>query len=245
MGDNVTNQGNHGGSLYFSDISPTIIAAHELKAPLALLRQLSLSLDSDDLSKAERKEIVDHMTLTSERAIRLTTDLTQSEKLQTRLFEFEPINSQQMCEEVVYELLPLYQAHGRDIRVSRRRRSLLAVANKDLLRRVLLNFADNALYYGDANTPIELWTSSRNNGATIRLGVRDYGPAVPMNTLEALRDNLYCLQPPHARPSSSGLGLYIARQFAEAMNGTIGTVRHKDGATFYVDMQASRQLRLL
>ena len=245
MGDNVRDTGNRGGSLYFGDISPTIVAAHELKAPLVLLRQLSLSLGSDGLSQAEREEIIDHMTLTSERAIRLTTDLTQSQKIQTSLFEFEPVNSQQICEEVVYELLPLYKAHGREIRVSRRRGSLLAVANKDLLRRVMLNFADNALHYGDENTPIELWTSSRDNGETIRLGVRDYGPAVPINTLEALSANLFRSQSLLARPSGSGLGLHIARQFAEAMNGTIGTLRHRDGATFYVDMQASRQLSLL
>jgi len=49
----------------------------------------------------------------------------------------------------------------------------------------------------------------------------------------------------HARPQSSGLGLYIAGQFADAMNGRIGVTRHRDGATFYVDLQASKQLSLL
>ena len=29
------------------------------------------------------------------------------------------------------------------------------------------------------------------------------------------------------------------------MNGEIGAIRHKDGATFYVDLQASQQLSLL
>ena len=42
-----------------------------------------------------------------------------------------------------------------------------------------------------------------------------------------------------------GLGLYIASQFAEAMHGKIGAIRHKDGATFYVELQASSQMTLL
>lgn len=49
----------------------------------------------------------------------------------------------------------------------------------------------------------------------------------------------------NARPQSSGLGLYIASQFAEAMHGTIGATKHHDGATFYVELHASRQLSLL
>ena len=49
----------------------------------------------------------------------------------------------------------------------------------------------------------------------------------------------------NARPQSSGLGLYIASQFADCMNGKIGFIRHRDGSTFYVDLQASRQLSLL
>jgi signal transduction histidine kinase len=52
-------------------------------------------------------------------------------------------------------------------------------------------------------------------------------------------------QPLQNRPASSGLGLYIAGQFAEAMQGSIGATRHRDGATFYVELLASQQLKLL
>ena len=100
-----------------------------------------------------------------------------------------------------------------------------------------MNFADNALHYGEDDTPVVLTTQAYDGGNRIRLGVRDYGPAVPAN--------LQSPQPMHARPESSGLGIYIARQFAGAMQADIGTTRHRDGATFYVDINASTQLRLL
>lgn len=221
-------------------------AAHELKAPLALVRQLSLGLEAGGLSEAEQAAILRQITLTSERALRLTTDLTRSSRLQDSLFELEPLNPQQLCEEVAHELTPLYKAKGREIHVASHRRPLLAVANRDLLRRIILNFGDNALHYGDESLPVEVRAQSRLGGRQIRIGVRDYGPAVPTDVWKRLQEHLGSRpQPLHSRPQSSGLGLYVAGQFADAMQGRIGATRHRDGATFYVDMNASLQLSLL
>jgi signal transduction histidine kinase len=226
------------------DSSSLITAAHELKAPLALIRQLSLSIEQGDVPEADQLRMLRQVTLTSERALRLTSDLTRSARLEGAMFELEPINPQQLCEDIVHELTPLFAAHGRVIRVANRRRPPLMVANRDLLRRIIMNFSDNALHYSDESGVVELSTQVVN-GDTVRVGVRDYGPALPSDTWRTLAAKLQTPQPVHARPQSSGLGLYIAGQFAEVMNGTIGATRHRDGASFYVDMQASKQLRLL
>jgi len=221
-------------------------AAHELKGPLALVRQLSLGLEAGSLSEAEQRKILRQITLTSERALRLTTDLTRSSRLEDSLFELEPLNPQQICEEVAHELAPLYAAKGREIRVATHKRPMLAVANRDLLRRIVLNFGDNALHYGSPDAPVEIRAQSRGGGQNVRIGVRDYGPAVPIDVWNRLQATLGTqTQVLHARPQSSGLGLYVAGQFAGAMQGSIGATRHRDGATFYVDVNASMQLSLL
>ncbi len=227
--------------------SAFMAAAHELKAPLALVRQLSLMLEQEeDLTETERLRMIQQITLTSERALRLTSDLTRSQR-QTALFPLEPINPQQLCEEVAHELTPLFRAHDKTIRVVTRKQPLLLVGNRDLLRRVLLNFSDNALHYAGDKEVVELQMSARPRDGLVRVGVRDYGPAVPSNTWRALNDRLEALapQPVHARPQSSGLGLSIASQFARMMNSQIGAARHVDGATFYIDAPASHQLSLL
>jgi len=232
--------------LPFGDLSFLATAAHELKGPLALVRQLSLALESGDVETSERDRMLRQIVLVSERALRLTTDLTRSSRLEDSLFELEPLNPRQICEEVAHELSPLYAAHGREIRVASRYRSILAVANRELLRRVMLNFGDNALHYAESNTPVELQVSSHSSGSQIRMGVRDFGPAVPVDIWKRLQTQLgTSTQVLHARPQSSGLGLYVAGQFAGAMNGHIGATRHRDGATFYVDLTASMQLSLL
>jgi K+-sensing histidine kinase KdpD len=229
-----------------SDISSLVAAAHELKSPLALIRQLSLLLESGDVSIAERQRMLGQITLTSERALRLTSDLTRSTRLDDALFTLEPINPQQLCEDIVRELTPLFNAHGRDVRVATRKHPLLLVANRDLLRRIILNFSDNALHYADTNAAVQIQIKALHHGQVIRLGVRDFGPALSSDIWKSLQAKLQSApQPVHARPQSSGLGLYIASQFAHAMKGTIGVTRHRDGATFYVDLRASHQLSLL
>jgi signal transduction histidine kinase len=221
-----------------------VTAAHELKAPLALVRQLSLALEAGGVANADRERMVRQIILTSERALRLTSDLSRSSRLQDSLFELEPINPQQLCEEVVHELMPLYAARGKDIRVASRYRPLLAVANRDLLRRIMVNFADNALHYAADDAPVELRAGV--HGDWIRVGVRDYGPAVPADVWRRMHRTMGTdTQVLHERPQSSGLGLYVAGQFARAMQGRIGATRHRDGTTFFVDMNASTQLRLL
>jgi len=231
----------------FSGLPSVVIAAHELKSPLTLVRQLSLMLEEGNVSPSEQKRILRQISLTSERALRLTSDLTKSVRLPDALFTLEPINPHQLCEDVIRELTPLFEAHGRKVQLSSCRKSLLLVANRDLLRRIVMNLSDNALNYTEGNSSVQIKIGTYNYGKTVRLGVRDYGPAVSIDLFRTLKTKLTNISstPIYARPQSSGLGLYIVSQFADAMNGKVGVTRHRDGATFYVDLQASKQLSLL
>jgi hypothetical protein len=47
------------------------------------------------------------------------------------------------------------------------------------------------------------------------------------------------------RPHTSGVGLIAARRLAELMDSVVGTIRHHDGATFYIDLRVSGQMSLL
>ena len=234
------------GSSGISDVPSLIAAVHELKSPLALMRQMALILEAGDCGAKEIEVLAHRMTLTSERALRLTADLTRASRLEGSLFDLEPINPVSLLEDVAHELEPLYKAKGRTLQVVGRRRSLLAVANPDLLRRVVANFVDNALHYCNNDTPVQLSAKSFLKGEGIRLSVRDYGPALPANVWKMIDQNLGVrAQPLHTRPESSGLGMYVAGQFAQAMGARLGTIRHRDGATFYIDLNASTQMRLL
>jgi len=236
-------EGTHDVSQF--EMTSLTAAAHELKAPLALMRQLALQLESGDATEEQRR-MLQKITLTSERALRLTSDITRSSRLEDALFEVEPLNPEQICRDIVAELGPLFVAHGRSLALTQRTHPLLLVANRELLRRILMNFSDNALHYSEPGTAVALQIQALRKSGRIRIGVRDHGPALSADMWQSLQKRLAkSPQALHARPQSSGLGLYIASQFATAMNGSIGAVRHRDGATFYVELDASRQLSLL
>lgn len=218
-----------------------VAAAHEMKGSLALIRQLSLGLDTLDLT-ADQAELARRIQLTSEQTLRLVNDLTRAERLEDSLFALEPIHPIALCEEVAHEISPLAAEYHRELRIVRRRQTPLVVANRELLRRVMLQFITNALHYSD-DQPIELRTNIIGDRA--RLSVRDFGPGVSADVWRRLAQNTQSRQSISRRPESSGLGLYLSRQFAEAMAGSVGVTRHRDGASFFVDLGLSTQMRLL
>lgn len=211
--------------------SSIMAAAHELKSPISLVRQLALELEVT--ASSQQNELLRQIILTSERSLRLTTNLTRYRQLNASLgqLDMEPINAQQLCEEVAHELWPLFRAYDRRIEVERKRRAPLVIANRDLLRRILLQFGDNALHYTNSSA---VTLSSHKTGSGIRVGVRDGGPTSPVPK-----------NPNIGRPASSSLGLMLAKQFASMMNGNVGDIRHRSGMTFYVEMLPSEQLSLL
>lgn len=227
------------------DLERTLIAAHELKSPLALVRQLALTLGDEKISATEKNLIAHKIQLTAEKAIRLTSDLTKISNMEGALFDLEPVNPIQICKDVIIELKPLMKLHNKEINLRHSKsHPLLMVANRDLLRRVIINFADNAIYYSE-DSEIEMAVKSLKKTQQIRVSLRDKGPNIDLKQFNSFVKNSFKVKKITTRPESSGLGIYLANRFANAMNGKIGIKRHKDGVTFYVDLDASRQMSLL
>ena len=228
----------------FGMLDPAVVAAHELKSPLALVRQLTLELQTAQLDEVKRRQLTEQILLTSEKALRLSTNLTKSSQLQEELFPSEPINVVELCREIDYELGPMYRAYERRLRYRSNRLMPLAAANHELLRRIVAGFVDNALHYGDEQGVVELYTQLLREKDLVRIGVRDHGPKLSSSTLRQIKSGNVSM-PSRQRPASSGLGLHIAHRFAEVIHGKIGAIRHHDGSSFYIDIPVSKQLSLL
>lgn len=222
-----------------SEVSGILVTAHELKGPLALLRQLAFSLEYAD-SEKERKKIQEQMIDVSSRALKQVNDLSRISRIENGLFDFEPVAVRSVCDEVTMELRDLFRANHKNLKLEYRNRSRLVVGNRDMLHSVIYNFCINALHYSDEETASFLSVYDRHDN--VRLEVRDFGPALPMDVWRALKQG-WLEQPTSIamRPGSSGLGLYIASKFSKAMNAPVGAVRHRDGTSFYIELPASKQ----
>lgn len=225
------------------EFASVVTAAHELKSPLVLMRQLALRVADGSLSKEEQLVCLEQLIVVSERSLRLASDLEKTGRLSVETLPLQPVNAAQLCETVVKDLQPLYQAYGRKIRLASRSVKPLAVAHPALLEQVVYHFADNALRYGHVDDEVKVSVRLRRQQKQLRIAVRDYGPSMTLREWRELRQ--LKAQQLTSRPLSSGLGIYIADQFSAAMAGKIGLIRHRDGATLFVDVPLSEQMSLL
>ena len=228
----------------FGGLPSVLVAAHELKTPLALIRQMALLLDDDLTSTVDKKQIQQRIIQTSEQALQLTVDLANSANLTPSLFPLEPVNPLALCQQIAVETRLNAALYGRKISWPQRgRNSRLILANRTLLGRILANFLNNALKYTEDDSEIKVSVTAVKE--SVRLSVRDFGPMMSLREYRRLLDEMESRKTVRTRPENSGLGIYVASQFARAMNGQIGLIRHRDGLTFYVEMPISRQLSLL
>jgi PAS domain S-box-containing protein len=97
---------------------------------------------------------------------------------------------------------------------------------------VLTNLVGNALKYspGDAPVRVRLWVAA----VGIRVAVADSGRGIPSDQLERIFDKFHRIEDPMTMSTSgTGLGLFIARRLARAMDGDIevASTLH-EGSTF-------------
>lgn len=225
-----------------SEVSGILVAAHELKAPLGVLRQLALSTEFEkDPNELDR--IREQMVDVSERAIKQVNDLTKIARLEDGLFKMEPVSVRGVCDEVTRELQSLFMFNRRDLQIRYCNRSRLVIANRDLLFSVIYNFCLNAVHYSGRETLSRLVV--QDHAGKVRVSVRDFGPALPMDIWRELKRG-WIKKPTSIamRPGSSGLGLYIASKFSKYMNAEVGAIRHRDGTSFFIELPVSEQASL-
>ncbi len=223
-----------------AEVDGILVAAHELKAPLAVLRQLAFNLPEMDL-RGERMR--NEMVSVSERAIRQVNDLTKIRRLEDGLFAMEPVAVRAVCDEVSRELMYLFDHNRRDLYIKYTNRERLVTANRELLYSVVYNFLLNAMHYSGEGTRAELKVKDARD--KVKVEIRDYGPMLPMDVWREMKRGW--IEKPTSiamRPGSSGLGLFIASRFSQYMHAKVGAVRHRDGTSFYVELPVSKQLSL-
>lgn len=225
--------------------SPTVTLAHELKAPLGLIRQLALFVQDEELSDIERQQYLTQIQAISEQSLDLVANLSKIAGLSQLELDFQPINPVQVYRQVEHDLASVLKLNGKRLQLSYGSGRYLALADFDCARLVLRQFCLNAINYSDPKSTIKV-RLSRHGDRQVRVAVRDFGPRLPLEIWRGLkRRSALRTQAITNRPLASGIGLIIADQFATKMNCQIGAISHSDGATFYLDMPLSGQLSLL
>lgn len=118
-----------------------------------------------------------------------------------------------------------YQDTGKPVRCSPCT-GIVAMTRPHALRRILTNLIDNALKFA-GEVEVEL---SRSETGSIQIAVRDRGPGIPSNQLDAVLQPFYRLEQSRSRETGgTGLGLAIAQQLAQAIGGVLHLKNRPEG----------------
>ena len=194
--------------------------SHELRTPLAVMLAATHTLRklADRIPEAKRLELLDASIEQGNRLQRLIDELLlvaaavheDSEALCVET-EIAPIVA-----DIEHELLPI--TGGRlEVCIDDGIGRVLADAGR--LRQILLNLVDNASKYAPHGA-IELRVTTR--GGDVSFAVVDHGPGVPeVDRARVFEQFVQLDQSSTRRQGGTGLGLYLCRQLASQLSGTL------------------------
>ena len=197
--------------------------SHELRSPLARIN-ISLALlrnrfpaDSDDLFQRLDRDVV--------RIDLLMGQLLTLSRLEARFSpsEREDVDFAQLVEEVVADCNFEAQALGKSVSLHTTGSIILQNADPHALRSACENIIRNAVRFtrpgSDVQIVLEIHRSTSEPLAF--LSVRDYGPGVPEDSLQAIFQPFYRINGEGEATRGNGLGLAIASEAIRMHRGTI------------------------
>ncbi len=200
------------------------MASHQLRTPLTSVKgYLSMVLEGDvgKITDPQRK-FLNEAFMSSERMVHLINDFLNVSRLQTGKFVIDkvPTDLSKIVEQEINSLKP--NALARKLKYLYKPPKKFPILNIDegKIRQVIMNFADNALYYSHEDSSIEIGLSIDNN--EVLFTVKDTGIGVPVGEQAHLFTKFYrASNARKQRPDGTGVGLFLAKKVVEAHGGKV------------------------
>jgi two-component system sensor histidine kinase CpxA len=197
--------------------------SHELRSPLARIN-LSLGLlrngfsaDSDDLFQRLDRDV--------ERIDLLMSQLLTLSRLEAGFSsgEREDVNFAQLVEEVTADANFEAQAVGKSVSLQTTGSVILRNADPHALRSACENVIRNAVRFTRPGSDVQIVLEVDRNASEPQalLSVRDHGPGVPEDALQAIFQPFYRISGDGQATGGNGLGLAIASEAIRLHRGTI------------------------
>jgi two-component system phosphate regulon sensor histidine kinase PhoR len=169
----------------------------------------------------------------AERLGRLTQDLLDLSRLESRQVRFEPVPV-----ELTGLLKGVLELHGPSAQkkglslTAEAPDPLVALADARALEQVVVNLVDNAVKYTSAGGVV---VGAFAEGEDAILTVADSGQGIEPHHLARIFERFYRVDPGRAREAGgTGLGLAIAKHLVQGMGGEITVQSGAGGTTFRV-----------
>lgn len=137
---------------------------------------------------------------------------------------------------IVEKYKPQLLAKKINIRIESKTENTKADIGVWAIEKVIENFLDNAISYSHDKGNIEIEFSGDNKQLTFK--ITDYGIGIPKTEQPQIFKEFFRAKNVTAKKNvGTGLGLFIAKNFIDGHNGTIGfTSEENKGSTFYFNI---------
>jgi signal transduction histidine kinase len=204
-------------------------ASHELRTPIFSLGGFLELLADEELDEETRRAFLDQLRGQVDRLRMLATELLDLSRLESGALELhpEPTDLGQLAREVAAEFTPAAQRHRTRVRLDLQAEPLELECDPERVAQVLRILLDNALVHTPEGTGVRV-SAARRNGH-VRLEVSDRGLGIKRQNMPHIFEPFFSSD---EDAQGAGLGLAIARELAERMQGRL-TVRSAPGATTF------------
>jgi signal transduction histidine kinase len=195
--------------------------SHEFRTPLTVIRgSAEALLDGTANSPEETGRRLQAILAETGGLNRLVGDLLELSRLESGkvALSLEPVWLGELLDDVFRSISTLAAAVPVEIKRDIPDNFPPVLADYGRFRQLLLIFLDNAVKHAPAGSVITL--SALREGALVRLAVEDDGPGIPAEDLPHVWERFYTVDKAR-NVHGTGLGLPIARQVVELMQGTV------------------------
>jgi len=225
-GRRLTDEAREARSLATVDRQRTALLAavgHDLRTPLAGIKASVSTLRQTDIrwSDAEREELLATIEDSADRLEAVVGNLLDASRLQAGALSVraEPVALDEVVGAAVAGLPGGAERVTTDVPAD----LPLVSADSGLLERVFANVLDNALRHGDSSVEVIAYGGAES----VKLEIVDHGPGVSERQRERLFEPFQRLD--DRDTGGVGLGLTVARGFAEAMGGAMAADNTEGG----------------
>jgi PAS domain S-box-containing protein len=196
--------------------------AHELRNPLAAIRNSLQILKMPHLDAETAQQTRDTMERQVHHLVRLVDDLLDVSRVMRGKIELrrEPVELATVIARAVETANPFIELQGHQLEISTPKESLLLDADPVRLAQVVGNLLTNSAKYTEANGHI--WLSARREGDQAILVVRDTGIGIAPDVLPHIFELF--VQADHASTRAQGglgIGLTLVKNLVEMHDGNI------------------------
>lgn len=192
-------------------------ASHDLRTPLASIKAAASSLSdhSDSLTPSQERELLETISLQTDRLSRLVANLLDMSRIEAGVLT--PRKTIIEISEIIQEGIDALGDENAkaNVRVDSIPEDLYVLADHVLISQVVVNLLENALRHSPNGEPVIVGASSSKSH--VSLTVSDSGPGVPSE----MRERVFEMFNRDSGEGHAGLGLAIAKAFITAHGGQI------------------------